>query len=1807
MAKHTVRFLVTALAAVLAACGGGGNKTQVEFASAGGEVSIRQNLVFTFSQNMVPGTMVNDWQDTEYIRFEPAVEGKFRWTSVNELTFSPAMGFAPSTAYKATFTEAVTQQSDTRPGMPNPVFFTFSTPSLQLSGADVFWAVSNTGAPEMRMNLNFNYKVAPDDIKNKLQVKVDGQEVPFQLASAAPGESIQVSLTQGGVQETDGKAIDIRIAKGLKVQNAGQEAGELVFVSQVPSKERFRVLQAVAGFDGGETYIQVFTNQAIRSADIRKLIALEPGMANLTVEKLDFGFIVRGPFEMGTNYSFTVDRRMQGVFEGDLGTDFQQNILFGEVDPSLGFANKKAFYLSSKGEKNIGVRIVNVPEVRVLVYKIYQNNILAFLREIGQLNSYSYDDYGYDDDYYYYADYSRYGDLVHEKVYKPSDLPKAQGLNLLNLSFPDINGLKGIYALEIQAADRQYVRATKVVCVSDIGLISRQTPEETLVFANSIAGATPLQGAKVTLVSSNNQEVLTVNTDTQGAARFADLKSRAKGFNVQMVFAEKDGDFTYMHYQQSRIETSAFETGGYRTNEAGLQAFIYGDRDLYRPGENINLKTVIRDNEWRPYAGVPVIMRILLPNGKEFTRQKGTLSNEGSFETVVKMPENTVTGTYSAEILTANNVLLGSRNISVEEFMPDRIRVLTNLSASQAKPGEKLTLSAEALNLFGPPAANRSYEAELTLTAKYFSPKGLEDYNFELTGRTSDFNNDLREGSTAEDGKITETFAIPQAYRNQGLLEGRFYLTVFDETGRPVNRLEKADIVTQEAFYGIKNFDRYVTARQPLAIPLIAVNHEGQVFSSRKARVQVVRYEWQNILEKDYYGRFRYVAQKKEVVMVAQDITLSGNSTTFPFVPAQSGEYEVRVMEGAGSTNHVAAYFYAYGWGATQSTAFEVDRDGQVLIETDKEKYQPGEEANIILKAPFAGKMLITVEREKVLDYFYVDTDSRAASVKLQIKPNYLPNAYITATLIKPVGDADIPLTVAHGFAPVFVEEPASRIPLEIKASDKTRSSTAQEITVVSGLKEADIEITLAVVDEGILQIKNYQTPDPHGYFYQKRALEVSPYDLYPRLFPELRPQAGNFGSDGYDLGKRLNPLTNKRVKLVSFWSGTLKTDRKGQVTYKVDIPRFSGELRIMAVAVRGNAFGSASQAMTVADPLVVSTGLPRFLSPGDEVEMPVTVTNTTGSETTAKVSFVADGAASAQGSNSQSLTISPNSEGRAVFRLAAANAIGHTKVTVNVTGASGNYTDTVSLTVRPPVSLIKTSGAGVVASGKQADLDFKKDFLSSSVDARLLVSRSPMMQLAHLLDRLISYPHGCLEQTISTAFPQLYLADIGRAIGTATGSNTNPEANVQAAIRKIYTMQLYNGGLAYWPGGSYESWWGSVYSAHFLQEAKKAGFDVDDNFLKRLYAYLGTQLKRKDLERYNYYNAANQLMSQQVAPREITYSLYVLALAGKQEVSVMNYYRNKPELLTVDAKYLLASTYQLIGDNSSFRKLVPDSFGGGRSVNAFGGSFYSHIRDQALALNVLMETDPQNAQTGTLARQLTEQLRNAKYLNTQEKAFALLGLGKMAKRNAASTATAKITVGGSQIGNLDQGSQQILVSSADLAGKQVRIQAEGQGDIFYFWQMEGLNETGSYPETDNFLKVRREFYNRQGAVINGSTFSQNDLVVVKITLQTATGQGNVENVVVTDMLPAGFEIENPRIGEAPGMDWIKNQSHPDHFDFRDDRVNFFATATQTPKDYYYVVRAVTKGTYKLGPVAADAMYNGEYHSYNGGGSIKVE
>lgn len=1763
------------------------------------EINTTQNLVIEFNLDLIDDRVTSQWTHTEFIKFDPPIAGEFIWGGKNRLIFSPFKQFPAATTITGVVTEEVLF-GNKKLVLGEDISFTVSTAPLVINDVAAYWSRVNKDTketPTAFFDMNLNYPVNVKELSKKLTLRI-GEENHSAIIDTEADSARSIKFHVENLEIEDKRLpVSITIQPGIIPLGGFSPTKEKNTIqTDLNSIFNFSVSSLNPEHDGEKGTLAVVTSQQLGIDDIKKYIEVTPKI-KYSIEIQESGFLIKSEsFLVTEKYELKIKKGIEGDLGGLLKKDYVEDFSFGTIEPTIRFKNSKAKFLSKKGFKNVKVQILNVPEVEVTIHKLYENNALSFLSSRDYYYDYDTDEYEYR---YNYNRSSASSDVVWSNKIKTADLVREGSYSIINLDFIDkLEDYQGIYIVKIKSTEDRWLNDNRLISISDLGLITKLGENKMYAFVNSLANAKPMANAKVNIIGTNNQRIATVTTNAKGVAIFDLKKDLPNGFTPRMVTVSYNGDYNLIDLNSTNIQTSRYDVGGKYLNDKTYEGFIFMERDLYRPGEKASLAVIVRDRQWGLPGEIPVKIQVRTPNGKNLINVRRVLGNQGETEMTFDLPTSSLTGNYDVAVYTSNNQYLTSKTLKVEEFLPDRIKVESSLDKDEyLTDDEEILLDLSAVNFFGPPATDKNYQVRMQWSRSGFYPPNLSGYNFNYYRGHRSIYDVTRDGTTDDEGEASLQIDIPSEAKNTGIVDVNAFVTVFDETGRPVSVKNRARIYTQDVFFGLKSNDYWVKTGNNIKTQLIAVDKDGKVLDNETANVKIIRHEYKTVLARSgsYY---RYRSQKEERIIQDQDIVFSGKNTEISFIPEFSGQYEVRIYP-PGLNNYISKSYYAYGYGSTTVNSFEVSNEGEVDIIFDKENYAPGETAKVILKAPFSGTVLVTIESEDIQDYFYINTDNRSAQFELPIKGSYLPNVFVSATLFKPQELSDMPLTVAHGYAPIKVDKPTNKLDVEITAVKKSKSNTTQKITLKT---KPNTMIGLAVVDEGILQVSNYRTPDPYDFFYSKRALGVKSYDMYPYLFPEVSGSLSG-GGDGLEseLKSRVNPMNNNRVKLVSYWKHLAKTNSQGILEHTIDIPQFSGDLRIMAVAFNNSAFGSAKKNMKVADPIVISPGIPRFLSPKDSLIMPVAISNTSEEDIHAQVNVSVEGLITIDGKSQLTEKFLKGKEKMLSFDLSTANDIGTGKIKIEVKVGNETYSHHTDITIRPNSPLLKETGSGVINGNENTKIDMVTDkFISNTIRRKLVVSKSPMTEFTKDLTYLLKYPHGCIEQTTSQGFPLLYYDQLSSTIDTRNSRNAN--YIVQEVIKRIYLMQLYSGGFSYWPGNGKESKWGSVYATHFLVEARRAGYEVDATVISKALKYLKKEANEKRVIDY-YYNYNKR---RSIYPRANVYALYVLALAGDAQLSTMNFYLSKMNDLTSDSRHLLSAAYALSGDKSKQSTLIQNIFKPESQIRSTGGSFYSPLRDEAMALTALLDIDPKNSQVPIMAKHVSEALKGRSWFSTQERAFSLIALGRIAKETAKTNITADIKSGDKVVANFEN-SDQPLTLTEDQLDNGISINTSGTGTLYYFWETQGISKDGSFIEEDKYLKVRRTFYHEDGRQVNLRDINQNDRLIVKLSILKSFNK-SIENIVITDVLPACFEIENPRFGELPAYSWIGSVSTPDYFDFRDDRVHVFTDLySQHTRNYYYMVRAVSKGKYNLGPVGADAMYNNEYHSYHGGGIVIVK
>lgn len=1840
--RKTFFFLIAATVLMIFACGTG-NRVTVENFSPEGEVDKLTTFTIEFSHPLAPPDIQGQWLDDAFIKFEPAIRGKFKWVSDNTLIFSPDYPLEPIQEYTAEITDKVLFKT----GLSSDFdIYEFHTPEFDLAEVEFFWTHIPNEFYKLSVqgNLRFNYPVSPDELKKFLTVERGGKQVKdYSIVSIEASDVIAINF--GEVQQTKlEQELEVTVKEGL-YSTIGRKplADTRTFTEKLPPITRLAITGVSSGFDGETGWIEVGTTQKVIEDKLKNYVSLDP-KKKMTFYVNENSFRIETDLSDVRTFTLKIKKGLPGLYGGDLEFNFEQTVAMADVRPSINFADKTGKYLMLGGKHNLEVKAVNLEGADIEVWQVFENNLLFFLDRW---------DYTYDRHNWSYNPSihpGNTGKMLYRDTVELSNKQNWIESFTVNLDSVLQFEKKGIYVVKTRSSKDRWIDDSKIVAISDLALIAKKSRNQILVFVNSISKAEPVADVDVTVVSTNNQTLLKGKTDMYGAIMFTDVEKKTEGFDPRLILVRNGKDFNYIDLYETEIETSRFDVGGQKELSEDYKCFVYSDRNLYRPGETVYLSAIVRSADYSIARDLPIILKLTSPTGRTVEEYRLNLNEQGSFDLKMDMPKFSSTGEYTAQVYSGDEEVIGSYKFSLEDFVPDKLRVLLKKDKEKVFPGETVSIDINSEFLFGAKASGMKYEVNVNMAPRDYVSKKYKDYDFgnavvkskkavagdeaateeEIMDMLASLDIDVSKdkiskkdlmlfkkkfeekygmnGKLDEDGHAIFKYIVPHNISCHGYFDASAYVSVFDFTGRTVNRNIGFEVYPRKYFVGIKKDGYYFGVNKKINFKLAAVNYNDKPISF-DGTAKLVRFQWQTVLKKNWNNKFYYDSELKEIVEWEKSVRINKGTKNFTFTVPTSGRYELRIYKD-GSDDYSFAKFYAYGWAARTASSFEVDKEGKIDIVADKEKYEPGDKAKILFMCPFSGKMLVTVERNGVYDYKYIDVEEKSAELEIPITDEHLPNVYVTATLFKKHSmKRGTPFLVGHGFKPVLIEKKYNKLPVTIKAPDKIKPNTVQKITVKTA-PDRDIYITLAAVDEGILQIKDFQTPDPYGYMYAKQPLKTQSYDLYELLLPEIVKMGGTpGGGDGYLMEKaakkRTNPITTKRFKLFAYWSGIRRTNSAGEVEVSVKVPQFNGEVRLMAVAYTDERFGSAEKPMKVADDIIIEPEVPRVLSMNDELTCPVTLVNTTNKKGRVKIRLKVDGPLEVSSAGSQSVEVPAKSTATALFGIKAKSDIGKAKIVFETSGMA-KIKEEIDIAVRPVSPLVKESGAGNVNGGKDVKFRVPSDFIAGTQETKLTISKFPAVKFAKHLKYLVGYPHGCIEQTVSRLFPQIYFEEIAKIVAPDLYKTRNPAYYVKEGIRKIETMQLYDGSMAYWQGRDRPSWWGSVYAAHFLIEARKAGFDVNDKTYDNLLRYLKKQLNEisGDKATYNYsVYYGNSRRIKKIARKEIIYSLYVLALSGRPDISLMNYYKNRPHLLSNDTKYLLAGAFALKGQWSSYYAMLPKSYKPERTDRYTGGNFDSEIRANAIMLNVLMEVEPNNRQIPEMIRYLTR--NSGKMYSTQERSFAFLALGKAAKRTAGSNVKVKVKAGGKTLGTFI--GKDLTIDKAALNGASVTLETSGKGEVYYFWETEGIKKGEQIAESDMNLKIRREYYDYNTMrKISDNKFTQGQLIICKLSL---TGmERSADNIVISDLVPAGFEIENPRLKTSAALNIeAKYPLKPDYMDVRDDRLILFTgLRSRISQDFYYMLRVVNRGKFRLPPVSADAMYDPDYHSVSGFEIVEV-
>ncbi|MGB7062284.1 MAG: alpha-2-macroglobulin family protein, partial [Candidatus Zixiibacteriota bacterium] len=1038
-------------------------------------------------------------------------------------------------------------------------------------------------------------------------------------------------------------------------------------------------------------------------------------------------------------------------------------------------------------------------------------------------------------------------------------------------------------------------------------------------------------------------------------------------------------------------------------------------------------------------------------------------------------------------------------------------------------------------------------------------------------------------------------FRIPDNIRPPSALSGLVEVSVYELGGRAVREHRSFDVHPYAHYIGLRRAEKgYAQKDRETRIDFVVVKPDGEKAGPKDLQFSCYMVKWHSILRLDKSGYYRYVSERSLDLVERKEISYTGDVSTVSFVPANYGQYLV-VVEDPPSGASSSLLFYVSGWGYAPWAMAEPEK---LMIDLDKDSYRVGESATVQIRSPFSGKLILTVERDGILDLRIIQMQENTAKITLPVRQEYKPNVYVVGSLIRSSKSAETHAPVrAYGAYPLTVDCSDQRLSVDLVAPDQISPRSTLDVLVKTKGGTGRTYLTVAAVDEGVLQITDFATPDPFGYFYRKRRLSVDTYDIYSLILPEIEKaerKSTPGGGRAVERVKHLMPVALRRVKPVALWSGIVRTDQQGSATVHLKVPQFQGSLRVMAVAFDGSSYGSGSKNVTVSDPIVLTPTFPRFVASRDSFDIPVNVYNGTDRQGGITVGLSVDGAVTILSPEEQTVDVPSKRERLVKFSCQAADEMGALHFRLDASGLGSVTRHDVDIPLRPASPLVTEVGAGRIDDDGEESFQIEKNWIKGTTELQISLSPFALVSFGHSLRFLLTYPHGCIEQTTSRVFPLLYFSDIARVAEPSLFKDRSSDYFIQEGITKLRSMQMADGAFAYWPGTSRESEWGSIYATHFLVEARKAGYQVPDRVTEKAARHLKKMLKAKPDSRTRTYQLERQ-----------AYAAYALALMGEPEKSSMNYIR-QAELKNMStwAQTLLAGAFALSGDVGTAMSMMTFEIGPSQSPRETGGNFNSSTRENAIILDVLNEIDPEHPSIPLLVEAIADRLKRRTHYTTQGSAFGFMALGKTLRAQKRGNYEGTVWSDGTPLASF--GVRDTVFQQKGGEGQKIRIAIQGQGPCYYYWYFSGIRKGARIEEYDRGLKVNRSYMDRWGHPTDYNNITQGDVVVAKITM-TATAD-NLDNVIITDMLPAGLEIENPRLGARNVIKWIGNKSIvPDYVDIRDDRLNIYLNLRKAQTvEFYYTLRAVTAGRFVLPPVKGEAMYDPFKSSVANSGMIRV-
>ena len=1581
-----------------------------------------------------------------------------------------------------------------------------------------------------------------------------------------------------------------------------------------------------------------FSELLDRQQDLSGLISVSSGEFSSRVEGNSITLMLSEP--PSGEVTVTVNDALRASDGRTLGQEYKQTVAFATEQPAVRFVGNGSI-LPDADKLTVPFEAMNVASVQVTAFRVYDNNLGQFLQVNPLGGSYELKRVGR----YLWRktitlgagpmnQWRRFAIDVDELVkndpggmyrlsltinrgnslYACSDAEKAVPVpadpmpdNGDELSETDPSGwdfaedYEGGYYSDNWWTDRrnpckdayfqhnENAKSHRNLIAANIGLIAKAGNDGKLALvATNLRTGEPISGAQLTLFNYQNQEIQRETTNAQGMVTVA---PDVRPFYIK---AEKNQQRGYLKLGEGvALPVSHFDVGGVQV-ERGIKGSIYGERGVWRPGDTLHLTFVLQDPLNAIPDSHPATLELTNPQGQTVHSQ--TLTNPvGDFYAfAVKTHDDDQTGNWRALVKLGGRTF--ERTVKIETVMPNRLKIELETGESLKKDdSNELKLFSQWLH--GASAAELKADVAVKLKPRPTSFTRAADFRFDDPTRV--YRGDeqqIWEGRLDANGRAVINADIVADESAAGFLTAEFTTRVFEPGGAFSIASQTAAFHPYQHYVGIK-LPKGDLARNMLLtdqkhpVQIATLDADGKPVSISQLEMSVYKLEWRWWWDQSGDGLANFESSYNHRQLLKEVVSSSDGSGQWQFEVKypEWGRYLVRACDLDGG--HCAAQIVYIDWPGWAGRAAEQSGPGAnaLTLYADKTNYQVGETAVIHLPPASQGRALVSVENgSSILSQQWLELDGKRETFELPVTSNMAPNVYVSVSLLQPHENKtnDRPIRL-YGVMPLLVSDPATHLKPQIAVADEVRPET----TIKVGVSEENgnaMTYTLAVVDEGLLGLTNYKTPNLHGEFYKREALGVRTWDMFDEVIgayggalERLLALGGSDGALNNDANKE-----RKRFPPVVRFIGPFQLEAGKKASHDIALPPYVGAVRVMVVAGQQGAYGSSEKSVSVRQPVMVQATLPRVLGPGEELRLPASVFVLDDRIKSVELSAKVDAPLSIVGDSKQTLTFDRTGDKLGFVTLKVGEQLGKTRVTVIATAGKEHAEQVIDIDVRAPNPASNIVQKKVLKPGESWDTTVTPHGLAGTNITTLEASVVPALNLSDRLQYLMQYPHGCVEQTTSAAFPQIYL---NKLLKLSPGEQQRVQQNVSAGIERLRQYQQASGGFGYWPGANDWNSWSSTYVGHFLLEAQKAGYSVPANMLSSWKAF---QKSRAQVwVPGNNENALDQ-----------AYRLYTLTLAGSAELGAMNRLREQPKLPN-SARWLLAAAYTQAGLTDVAKALTANADLQVSKYEREGMTFGSELRDRAVLLESLVKLND-SFRAKDLADTIADELSGVSWYSTQSVAWSLLSLAHFVGDNAQGGFTVDYAVAEQSFAQVKSDAP-LLQQPLKLADKpeRVRINNRGQKPLYLNLVTRGVPPAGSESAGSDSLSLTVQFSDGHGNRVDPVKIRQGHDFRAKVTVHNSALR-ELQNIALTQIVPGGWEIINTRNAATAAP---VEESAFDYRDVRDDRVHtYFNLKSGESRSFVLVFNAAYPGRYYLPGWHAEAMYDAKRFARNAGQWVEV-